>query len=486
MSSMRPPEAGPRARGFSLAARLAIAYAAAAFALVLGAAIALDAVLADVLERDLETALSDEARELAIALRDPDPVQAIRDFVRRAEGHEHPRILLRVRRADGELLAESAGMAKELPIDGPPVLARARGERVSTSGRRWATLRRPVEREDGEHFLIEAAGERKELEKFLAKYRSRAATVLGIALFSCVAGAYAIARRGLAPIARVTSAARLVSSQTIGAARIDLRGAPAEIAELAETINAMLDRLGEAFRKLKDLGADLAHELRTPVQNLRGEAEVALLKDRSPDEYRAALGAVLEECDRLSRLIDDVLLIERTEARPELDLAEIDLARELDELRSYYEASASARGIAIAAAPAPERLPIRADRTKIRRALGNLIDNAIKYTPEGGRVALAARDAGPDGVEIAIEDQGIGIAPADLERVFDRFFRAEKSRARAGPGGVGLGLPIARALVRAHGGEVTLESEVGRGTKAIVRLPRRAGEAALARAENEE
>src|SRR6185295_11676570 len=185
------------------------------------------------------------------------------------------------------------------------------------------------------------------------------------------AGAYVLAKRGVQPIAQVTEAARRVSSQTLGAERIDVRGAPAEIAELAETFNAMLDRLDAAFRRLKELGADLAHELRTPVQNLRGEAEVALLKDRPVAEYRDVLGSVLEQCDRLSRVIDDILLIERTEGRPDsLELSEFDLANEIEELRAYFEASASGRGIAIeqrngaAAAPAPGSLRLRADRLK--------------------------------------------------------------------------------------------------------------------------
>jgi two-component system heavy metal sensor histidine kinase CusS len=459
-------------RPLSLAARLTAAYAVGGFLLALGSVVALDLALAAGLERDLDRVAKDDVRELEAALGEPDFPRAIVETVRRHEGAAAPRVLLRVRAADGTLVAGSAGMAEELPAHGPPVLADAHGSEVGASGEWWEVRRRAARRGE-ESFSLEVALERRELDRLLAKYRAGAAGVLGAALLLSAGFAYLLARRGVRPIEQVTDAARRVSSLTLGAERLDVGGAPAEIADLAATFNAMLDRLDDAFRRLKEVGADLAHELRTPVHNLRGEAEVALLKERSPAEYREALAGVLEDCARLSRVIDDILLIERTEGRADaLERESFDLADEVDDLASWFEAKAAGRGVAIDVR-AERPLAIDADRLKLRRALANLIDNAIQYTPAGGRVTVTARAAAEEAVEVAVEDTGIGIAPADLARCFERFFRVDRSRARGEAGGVGLGLAIVRTLVRAHGGEVALASEPGRGTRALVRLPRR-------------
>jgi two-component system heavy metal sensor histidine kinase CusS len=480
-------------RSLSLAARLTIAFAAAAFVLALGSIVALDLALTAALERDLARVAELAIGEGRAVLAARAPGGEARAAIARLEAMGPPRVLLRIRASDGTTLAESPAIEAELPAPDPPVLAEAHGSAVGTSGA-WWDVRRSVARRGDDLFAIEAAVERRELDGLLAEYRAGAAGVLGGAVLACIAIAYWIARRGVRPIEEVTAAARRVSSRTLADERLDVGRAPAEVAELVDTFNAMLERLATSFQRLKEMGADLAHELRTPLHNLRGEAEVALLKDRAPEEYRDALGSVLEQCGRLSRVIDDILLIERTDGRPDaLAIDRFDLSAELDDIRDYFEASAAARGIALerGAVPAGEPLEIAADRLKLRRAIANLVDNAIRYTPEGGRVTLAARAIadGPEGaVEVSVEDTGVGIPPEDLPRAFERFFRVDRSRTRDGPGGapgaggVGLGLSIVRTLVRAHGGEVRLESAPGRGTRAIVRLPLRAGSAEVGRA----
>lgn len=475
--------AAERGRGTTLAARLAFAFGSGAFLLALFAAVALDLALTDVLEREIEAELDDESIEMQTVLVQPNGERKARELVTIEEAHGTD-LLFRIRRADGSAVAASSEIGRTLPLDQDeprPVLAPARGVARASSGETYHVVRSVVGA-PGTTYVVEVGASRAPLERFLRAFRLRAAAIVAIALVVTAGGAYLVARRVVRPVEQVTEAVRRVSSQTLGAERIDVGGAPAEVAELAATFNAMLDRLEGAFRRLKELGADLAHELRTPVQNLRGEAEVALLKERSPAEYRETLAGVLEECERLSRLIDDVLLIERTEARADaLERTEVDLAQEIEALRAYFEPAASARGVRIEVAPgAPRSLVVRADRLKVQRALGNLLDNAVKYSPAGGRVTVELRAVDADGgdaaaaAEVAIEDRGPGIAKEDLPRVFERFFRAEKSRARDadGPGGHGLGLAIARTIARAHGGDVTVESEPGRGTRAVVRLPR--------------
>jgi two-component system heavy metal sensor histidine kinase CusS len=231
----------------------------------------------------------------------------------------------------------------------------------------------------------------------------------------------------------------------------------------------MLDRLEESFGRLAAFSATIAHELRTPVNNLRGEAEVALGKPRSPQEYRDALGSCLEECGRLSRLIDGLLFLARAEnPMTQVEKEPVDLGRELAAVRDFYEAAAAEAGVTLTAA-APGGLVAELNRPLFQRAVGNLVSNALAHTGPGGDVALsAAREDGWLRVEVA--DTGSGIDAVHLPRLFDRFYRADPTRSSAS-GGVGLGLAVVKAVAELHGGSVSLGSEVGRGTRVALLLP---------------
>jgi two-component system heavy metal sensor histidine kinase CusS len=234
------------------------------------------------------------------------------------------------------------------------------------------------------------------------------------------------------------------------------------LAALADTFNAMLDRLEESFRRLSQFSADLAHELRTPINNMRGEAEVALSRARSVEEYREALTSCLEESVRLSDLIGSLLFLARAESPgTNLKRETVNVVKELEAVRDYYEAAAAEAGVTQSVAAGDEVI-LSLDRGLLRQAIGNLVANALAHTPPGGTVTLAAEmDRGV--VRIEVLDTGAGIPAEDLSRVFDRFYRVDK--ARSSQGGVGLGLAIVKGIAALHGGRAEIESEIGKGTR---------------------
>jgi two-component system heavy metal sensor histidine kinase CusS len=321
-------------------------------------------------------------------------------------------------------------------------------------------------------YTIHVAMDTSHDDELLADYRRQLAYVLGASLLAAAAGGYRIARRGVRPIADVTATARRIGPAHLGE-RIDPAGLPAEVRDLAGTFNRMLDRLGDAFARLGRFSADIAHELRTPVNNLRNEAEVALGRPRTAGEYRDVLGSCLEECDRLARLIDGLLFLARAEdPKTELAAAPVDAAAELRAVREVYDPAAAEAGVRLEVEAAPG-LVVRADRELLQRAVGNLVANALAHTPPGGAVTLFAAGGG-GGVRVGVRDTGSGIPADHLPYVFDRFYRADAARSPGG-GRVGLGLAIVKGIAELHGGTATAASPPGRGTTVTIHFPVPAG-----------
>jgi two-component system heavy metal sensor histidine kinase CusS len=265
----------------------------------------------------------------------------------------------------------------------------------------------------------------------------------------------------------VAETARHIESTTLNE-RIHAEGYPAEVRVLAQAFNAMLERLEESFARLSRFSADIAHELRTPVSNIRGEAEVALARIRTPDEYTEVLGSCLEESVRLSELIESLLFLARSESPGEhLKRTRQDIGLLLADLQDYYDAKAADLGVTLTANAAPGLLA-DVDRTLLQRSLANLVSNALAHCSPGDRVQLTAqRQEGS--IRIDVLDSGSGIPVDALPRVFDRFYRADPARSR-NSGGAGLGLAIVRQIVFLHGGDVHIASEAGRGTTVSVIL----------------
>lgn len=270
-----------------------------------------------------------------------------------------------------------------------------------------------------------------------------------------------VARRGLAPLRAMGHRAAEVSAQRLDQ-RLPADTVPAELAELADSLNDMLARLEESFRRLSDFSSDLAHELRTPVSNLMTQTQVALTRARDADAYREVLESNAEEFERLSRMISDMLFLAKAENGLIVPGRErFPLADEVSALFEFYGAVAEDNGVTLRLSG---RADVAGDRLMLRRAIGNLLSNALRHTPEGGTVtatvAPAVDESGRPGERLAIANTGEPIPAEHLPRLFDRFYQADAAR-RHGGEGAGLGLAITRSILRAHGGEVTARVEGG-------------------------
>jgi two-component system heavy metal sensor histidine kinase CusS len=464
MSSKSAPEAAPAVRRpWSLAGRLTAWYACSAFVLVLAATGSLYWALAASLDRDDDAYLAATVR----ALRHRPDGRAAPPAG--AEG-ESDKVFVRVLDAGGRTLTQTAGMDGVLPAAAFPAPVAADAEPGAGTEVRSPAGKpfRAVAARAGPDRVLQVALDRSQEEELLEGYRRDLALVLGLALVACTLTGYWIARRGLRPLALVTATVRRIRPATLGQ-RLAPAGLPAELRELADTFNDMLGRLEDSFGRLARFSADIAHELRTPVNNLRGEAEVALGKPRAPEEYREVLGSCLEECGRLSGLIDSLLFLARAEdPKTQVERERLDLGRELAAVQEFYEAAAAEAGVGLAVR-APPAVFADLNRPLFQRAVGNLVANALAHTPAGGTVTLTAcRDGEAVCVEVA--DDGRGIEAAHLPHLFDRFYRVDPSRSNSA-GHVGLGLAIVKSIADLHRGSVTVASQVGRGTRVTLRLP---------------
>lgn len=263
------------------------------------------------------------------------------------------------------------------------------------------------------------------------------------------------ARRGLAPVRNIARVAKGISASRLGD-RLPHESVPAELIDLATSFNDMLERLEDSFRRLSDFSSDLAHELRTPVSNLMTQTQVALSRSRLAEEYREILYSNLEEYDRLARMIADMLFLAKADHGLLVPNREnFDLATEVDELIGFYEVLAHEQGVRLSRSGTGS---VAGDRLMIRRAIGNLLSNAIRHTPRGGAIKVEVSDLGNDGIRIAVENPGEAIPPEHLSRLFDRFYRVDSCRQRSGEG-AGLGLAITKSIVEAHGGTISVFAE---------------------------
>jgi two-component system heavy metal sensor histidine kinase CusS len=446
-------------RPWSLAFRLTLWYAGSAFALLLVATGYLYWALASQLEHEDDEWLAAKAADVRhlIETRQGDEATLRREVIT-GGGRREERIFVRV----GTI--ETPGMAELLPPELFPHPGHVRD--YQTSAGRVFKLR--ADTVPGTDRVVQAAIDRSEDEEVLEEYRQHLVYVLALGLLACAAGGYWIARRGVRPVEAVAATAQRVRPAHLNE-RIDTAGLPRELCDLANTFNAMLDRLADAFERLSQFSADIAHELRTPVQNLRGEVEVALSRARTADEYRETLGSCLEESGRLARLIDSLLFLARSE-NPKTALVRepLEAGTELATVAAFFEATASDVGITLKVDALPG-LVVHADRTLLQRAIGNLVTNALAHTPSGGTITLRAIRDG-DGIRVDVQDTGSGIAPEDLPYVFDRFYRVEKARTSTS-GRVGLGLAIVKGIMESHGGVASATSTLGAGTTITLHFP---------------
>ncbi|MDP2703227.1 MAG: ATP-binding protein [Candidatus Rokubacteria bacterium] len=325
----------------------------------------------------------------------------------------------------------------------------------------------PVLRSGRSVEIIQVSAPLARTREALARYLTALLALVPVAVGLGAAGGAVLAGRALRPVREMSGAARQITAEDLHR-RLARRGADDEIDHLADTLNTMLAGLEAAFAQAKRFSADAAHELRTPLTALKGEMEVALRAARSPEEYRRVLHSGLEEVEHLIRLVEDLLLFSRSAAALRPPPERVELEPLVLEALEAGARRAQGTGVTVRA-DALEPAAVLGDAGALRRALGNLVDNAIKYTPAGGKVELSLV-AGEGQARVVVRDTGIGIDPADAARIFDPFVRLDAARSRDA-GGAGLGLALVRAIVDAHGGAIAVDSTPGAGSRFTIRLP---------------
>lgn len=292
------------------------------------------------------------------------------------------------------------------------------------------------------------------------------AALLPAALLFAGLGGWLLVRRALKPVDEMTAAATRISAEKLDE-RVEETGAGDELDRLAKTLNQMLTRLDAAFNQVRQFSANASHELQTPLTILRGELEVALRSARTSQEYLATLKSALEEIDRISRLVEGLLLLSRADAGVlRTDRRPVDMAGLVEEVYWRLKVLADGRSVQLNLENL-EPVSIAGDRERLRQLLVNIVENAIKYTPSGGRVTVALRSEG-DSASIQVSDTGIGIKAEDRERIFQPFYRTQEALAESG---VGLGLAIAKSIAALHGGGIEVLSNAGEGSIFRIILP---------------
>jgi heavy metal sensor kinase len=340
-------------------------------------------------------------------------------------------------------------------------------ENVTLDGEPLRSLARVVEI-DGRSFAIQAATPLHDLQDGMRDAAWVLLPMFPVMLLIAAAGGYWLARRALAPVDEITQTARFLTAEDLSK-RLAVPQTGDELERLSTTLNEMIARLEAAFRRITRFTADASHELRTPLAVMRTTAEVAL---RAPerDEPRAALERIVAEVERASQLTENLLLLARADSGAvPLQKHNVDLVEAMREACTQVEVLARVKALKLDARLPDTGVWVAGDAQALRRLFLILLDNAVKYTPADGCLEVSLRQQ--DGTALGVvADTGIGIPPEDLPHVFDRFYRADRARSRA-QGGTGLGLAIGRWIAEAHGGEITVTSELGRGSVFTVRLP---------------
>ena len=315
--------------------------------------------------------------------------------------------------------------------------------------------------------IIQVGSSLARAQGVLRRYLDTLVILIPLGVGLAAAGGAVIARTALRPVDRMTAAARRITAEDLHQ-RIDRAGNRDELDRLAETLNDMLARLDEAFRQMRRFAADAAHELRTPLTALKGGIEVALRAARTPEEYRDVLASSLEDVDRLIRVAEDLLLLSRAAAGPESPRPRVELEPLVLEVFEVGARIAQGTGVHVQLGRVTPAA-VRGEAGALGRAMRNLVENAVKYTPAGGKVEITLDTDGTHAL-FAVADTGIGIAPGDTERIFEPFVRLDAARDRE-TGGTGLGLAIARSIAAAHGGTLSVSSQPGAGSRFLLGLP---------------
>ena len=464
--------------GWSIATQLTLLYTLSAFTLLAVATGALYWALTQGLENEDRQFLVGRIHELRqIIGTGGDDVVLLRQEIawESSEAQDTSlRLYLRVIDANGNVIAETLGMGIVAPIavfpapfgfDLPadqPIERHLNGEQTYLLAAAWAEAKSVAQRRQ-----IQVALDVSRDEALIARYRRNLAIVLFLGLIASAALGNIVARRGMRPLAEITRTAERISASKLHE-RIDPTHWPAELTALATAFDAMLHRLEDSFRRLSQFSADLAHELRTPINNLMGETEVALSRSRSTGEYQQTLESSLEEQRRLAHTVDSLLFLARVDSVSEaIRRCPINARKEIEVVCEFFAAAAEEQGVQLSCAG---QSTIYADSALLRRALSNLVSNSLRHTSSGGQIVLSVERPNEHTFAILVRDTGTGISSVHLPHIFDRFYRVDAERS-CDQLGAGLGLAIVKSIMTLHQGDACLKSEAGKGTLATLTFP---------------
>jgi len=474
IDSFSPPGAGS-ARG-SITRRLAWLYALSASTLLILASGFLYWALVATLQQEDEYFLHSRVRILETILQiQPDDPQAIERTIAEESvafaGSQHI-TSSRILDESGRTLHESPGMKQEIPDAAFPAPQEPPGKAKkwrSDTGKTYWLIAVWTEGDDfgGSRRQIQVALDETAEVLQISRYEYYLIGVLLVGILLSLIMGVLVTQRGMKPLADIASAAERVTATQLHE-RIDDASWPRELAMLTHAFDGMLERLEGSFNRLSQFSADLAHELRTPLNNLRGEAEVALSRPREPHEYREILASSLEEYDRVSRILESLLFLAKADSeQPMLALSPINVRTEIEKIIVFYEALAAEQDIRIRC---EGDATAKVDPDLFQRVIGNLLTNALHYTPGGGTITFLIDSNQDLGIGITCRDSGSGIPQEHLLKIFDRFYRINPSRS-VKTEGAGLGLAIVKSIIDLHGGSITVQSAVGRGTDVHLFFP---------------
>ena len=427
------------------------------------------------LEANLLDIQGRRARQIAgtlVAQARRDGEDAMRSEVEKLYSPEINDRFIRISRADGHVLYASGAPRNELfdPSRVPEIggnFLQGSAAKVPVPGGALLIAAVPATGIDGTLYRVEVGTSAAPAEDTLAQVLIMLAVGLPVAVAVAVAGGFILVRRSLEPVERMAVKAEEITQHNLSE-RLPLVESGDQLERLSISLNRMISRLEDALRGSKQFVADASHELRTPLTVMRGELESLAQDARLAGETRETLGSVLEEVERLGEIVESLFSLSRLDAGEADAWQRFDLAELATTTAEQMSLLATDKDIRLVC-DSPRGINVRGERARLKQVIVNLLDNAIKYTPRGGHIALKVRREGAWAV-LEVTDDGVGIPQESLPHVFKRFFRVDSSRARD-PGGAGLGLSIVKSICAAHGAEVEVTSAVGKGSTFRVRHP---------------
>ncbi len=425
-------------------------------------------------QHSIETTVNDASRANLesihrVLLRTaPDGIPNLKEELNRLAGLWAGAALLEVSDAQGRMIFQSDPFQRPFGTLPPVQKAEVTFVTINLDDLQYRIAMRAAEI-NGQTFRIRAAVPTEPLDQALDRFRLILKETLPFLVVLASLAGYWLSGRALAPVNAIIETARGVGVQNLSS-RLAVPGANDELRRLSETLNAMLGRLEASVKRLTQFTADASHDLRTPVALIRSSAELALRRPRTEDEYRESLSRILAASEETTHLIENLLTLARADAgAADLHFRDIDLVPQLERVAEEAGILAAGKGIQVASELAAGPVRVSADHSALSRLLLIVLENAVKYTPPGGKIALRLSN-GAGHARIEIRDTGIGIAEKDLPHIFERFYRADQARSRE-PGGSGLGLAIARWIVDLHGGKIEAQSAFGHGSLFSITLP---------------